>query len=687
MTEDNGDNRLRRKARRVAGRESAGLNEAEQRDLLQRLRELESQNEQLRQLSRDLEASKDQFAGLYETAPLGFISLDPEGIIQRANGAARQLLSGNEYSMIGHPFSSFVVPEDLPHYFENKLWKDKEKQSSTFELRLNGPRGRRPRVQIHATCRYRPSGVLNRCDLVFSDVTAQRRLEDELRSSRENLSLATEAGGIGIWSYDLQRSEAYWNEQLYRLLGLKPRKGPEDGERFFTFIHPEDRNGALQSLQSLLASTARTLDLEFRIVRIDGQIRWLGARGRVIHDENGRPAAIHGINWDITAVKRNELELQESRERFQSVLEHSLDVAFRRNFQTQRYDYLSPVIEQITGFSADEISAMNSETLLSLVHPEDRTRVTAAVETACRTGSGKLSFRFRKKSGEYLWMADHFTIQKDSEGRPLHRIGVMRDITEQRNAENALKEKRRMLSKKLFELEHSNRELSDYAYAVSHDLKAPLRAVRNYADFLLEDLEGQLTGEQKSYLEGMKKAISQGDELIRDLLNFSRIGQVRETPEQVDLAELVREICDMLDLPEEAQVSVPENCPPLTVERSLLKQILSNLIGNAVKFNDSTVKKVDVWCRPALHRRMELLVEDNGIGIKERYREKIFRVFQRLHASSVYEGTGIGLAIVRKAAAHLGGTVRVESAPGEGSTFIVSLPETPQEKGEDAKQQ
>lgn len=686
MTEDSDDSRLHGKARRVAGGESAGQNEAEQRDLLQRLRELESQNEQLRQLSRDLEASRDQFAGLYETAPLGFISLDPEGIIQRANAAARQLLSGNEYSMIGHPFSSFVVPEDLPHYFENEPRRKKDKQSSTFELRLSGPRGR-PRVQIYATCHYRPSGRLSRCDLVFSDVTVQRRFEDELRNSRENLALATEAGGIGIWNYDLQRSEAYWNEQLYRLLGLEPRKGPEDGGLFFTFIHPEDRNGALQSLQSLLASIERTLDLEFRIVRIDGQIRWLGARGRIIHDENGRPAAIHGINWDITAVKRNELELQESRERFQSVLEHSLDVAFRRNFQTQRYDYLSPIIEQITGFSADEITEMNSEELLSLVHPEDRTRVTAAVETACRTGSGRLAFRFRKKSGEYLWMADHFTIQKDSEGRPLYRIGVMRDITEQRKAENALEEKRRMLSKKLFELEHSNRELSDYAYAVSHDLKAPLRAVRNYADFLLEDLEDQLTGEQKSYLEGMKKAISQGDELIRDLLDFSRIGQVREAPEQVDLAELVREICDMLDLPEEAQVSVPENCPPLTAERAMLRQIMSNLIGNAVKFNDSTVKKVDVWCRPALHRRMELLVEDNGIGIKERYREKIFRVFQRLHAASVYEGTGIGLAIVRKAAAHLGGTVRVESTPGEGSTFIVNLPETPPKEGEEVEQQ
>jgi PAS domain S-box-containing protein len=686
MAEDPEHKRLFQKARLTDAKDAAESDAKEQGDLLCQVRNLKVQNEQLGRLIRDLEISRDKFAGLYESAPLGFISLNAEGIIQRANAAARHLLTGDEHAMIGHPFSSFVVPEDLPQYFHNKPWRQQKNRPSVFELRLYGPKGGRLHAQFHAICHSGSEGGQSRFDLAFFDVTEQARLEEQLRTSREHLELATQAGGIGIWNYDLKQNKTYWNEQLYRLLGLEPRKGPEEGGVFFDFIHPEDRKGALQSLQALMESQDE-LELEFRVIREDGQIRWMAAKGRIDRDETGRPVRIQGANWDISGKKRSEMALQQSRERFQTVLEHSLDVAFRRNLQTQKYDYLSPVIEQLTNYSADQITKMDSEELLLLIHPEDRTRVTAGVETACRTGSGKLTFRFQKKNGGYLWMADHFTIQKDSDGRPLYRIGVMRDITEQRRAEKALEEKQEVLSGKVFKLEHSNRELADYAYAVSHDLKAPLRAVRNYADFLLEDLEGQLTGDQKSYLEGMKKAISQGDELIRDLLDFSRIGQVMDAPEQVDLAELVRETCDMLDLPEEAQVSVPENCPPLTAERAMLRQILTNLIGNAVKFNDAEVKKVDVWCRPALHRRMELLVRDNGIGIGERYREKIFRVFQRLHASSVYEGTGIGLAIVRKAAAHLGGTVSVESTPGEGSTFIVNLPEDPPEPGEDAKQQ
>ncbi len=691
MKKDPAHKKLRKTAERIVGGEPAVLTEEEQLDLLRLAQELEiahvqlaAQNEQLRQLSRELEASRDEFVGLYESMPLGFVSLSPKGIVLRANARARQLFAGGTDTMVGSPFSNYVVPEDLPRYFEHREGADREGRFAAFELRLRGAKGRLLNARMHARWHYGPEGALRRWDLAVIEVTEQKQLEAALEKSREHLELATRAGEVGIWIYDLGENESHWNAQLYRMLGLEPRKGPENGDFFFTFIHPEDREGALENLQSLLASTDELVDLEFRVVKTDGRVRWLAARGRIARDEDGRAVEVHGVNLDITDNKQNELALQESRERFQTVLEHSLDVAFRRNLQTQQYDYLSPVIEQITGFSANEVIEMNNDELLSLVHPEDRTRAAAGMEAAFRTGSGKLKFRFCKKNGGYLWMADHFTIQKDARGRPIYRTGVMRDITDQWDAEKELEEKTQKLSAKLFELEHTNRELSDYAYAVSHDLKAPLRAVRNYADFLIEDLEEKLTGEQRTYLAGMKKAISQGDELIRDLLNFSRIGQVLDAPEKIDLAELVREVCEMLSLPEAVQVSVPRDCPALVARRSMLRQILLNLIDNAVKFNDSDVKKVEVWCRPGLRQWIELLVKDNGIGIGERYQEKIFRVFQRLHSGRQYEGTGIGLAIVRKAAAHLGGTVRVESAQGRGSMFIVTLPETQPEPDDDA---
>ncbi len=676
---------LRKKAEKIANGEENGLPEEEQLDLLRLAHELEMahvdlevQNEQLRHVGRELEAARNEFYDLYESAPVAFLSLSPKGLITRANSAARNML----YPAVGHHtgivFSQVVMPRDWRVFFASMKKIAERGKPGSFELRLRGKEGRVRHVHLQAAAKYDAQRAFTHWDLAIFDITEQKRLEKELRDSRKQLFLATSAGGIGIFIQEMKTRKAYWNDQLYRLLGLTPQTGTEEGETFFQLIHPEDRKGVLQNTASLF-ELGRTIDLDFRIIRADGHIRWLAAKGTLHRDDARRPLLIQGTAFDITEKKRSEIELQENRERFRSVLEHSLDIAFRRNLQTQRYDYISPVIEEVTGFSKSEIGEMGSDELMALVHPEDRTRAASEMEKAYRSGMGKLEFRFQTRDGRYVWMSDHFSIQYDDEGRPLYRIGVMRDITDQKQTEKELAEQRRALSVKVDELEQSNRELSEYAYAVSHDLKAPLRAVRNYADFLIEDLEDQLSGEQKIYLEGIKTALSQGDALIRDLLNFSRIGQVMEAPEEVDLEEAVGEVCEMLTLPEEAKVSVHSGCPPLITTRSLLMQILINLIGNGIKFNDSDVKRVEVWCRPVPIDRVELLVKDNGIGIGERYKQRVFRVFQRLHTPKEYEGTGIGLAIVRKAAANLGGSVRLESTPGQGSTFIVDLPREPPE--------
>jgi PAS domain S-box-containing protein len=675
---------LRQKVDRIVKGDAVDLPEEAQIDLLGLAHELEvahveleTQNEQLRKTSRKLESSRREYWDLYESAPVAYVTLSPKGLIQKVNAAAREILNRAGPDPVGHAFSTFVVTEDMGRYFRSMKKIAAEHSTGTFDLRMADKKLRPVRVHIQAAPKFDGAGNFSHWHLAFFDISEQKQFEEDLRISRENLDLATRAGAIGLWRSDLRTHQSYWNEQLYRMLGLTPRNGPEKVERFFEFIHPEDSHGGLENPQRLL-ELGDEIDLEFRIVRADdGQIRWLAARGTIDRDAAGRAVRMQGVNWDITDRKQSELELQQNRERFRAVLEHSLDIAFRRNLQTQTYDYISPVIEQITGFGPDEISTLSSEDLMALVHPEDRIRVTAEVEQACKSGQGKLEFRFQRKNGGYCWMGDFFTIQKDADGRPLYRIGVMRDITEQKETEKKLTEQQKQLAEKLLELQQSNAELSEYAYVVSHDLKAPLRAVRNYADFLIEDLQRKLTGEQETYLEGLKKAVSQGDALIRDLLNFARIGQTRETPEEINLERLVDEVCETLQMDDETRVSVRSGCPSLTADPLLLKMILVNLVANGLKFNHSDVKRVEVACRAVPGGRVELRVTDNGIGIEDRYRDQIFRVFQRLHSDTAYEGTGIGLAIVRKAAIQMGGSVRLESTPGDGSTFIVNLPERP----------
>ncbi|MEJ2167461.1 MAG: ATP-binding protein, partial [Desulfobacterales bacterium] len=350
---------------------------------------------------------------------------------------------------------------------------------------------------------------------------------------------------IGIWVSDLTTGQSHWNEQLYRMLGLEPRNGPEDQDAFFEFIHPADRQGVLQNTRTVVELKGK-IDLEFRIIRADdGRVRWLTARGAVDRDTHGRPVRLQGVNFDITA---------------------------------------------------------------------------------------------RKEAEETLRLAQL------------------------------------QLAKQLAETERINEELSQFAYAVTHDLKAPLRAIANYVEFLNEDLGDTLTGDQKDYLKGLKTAVAQGDALINDLLSFSRLGRTPPVAEAVDVPGLVNEICALLNVSHDVEIEVQPQWPNIRTDYSLLKQILQNLIANGLKFNRRNPKRIAIGWQKAGNGHIEIFVRDNGIGIAPEYSEQIFQIFRRLHTSREYEGTGIGLAIVQKAAQNLGGSVRLESIPGEGSAFYVNLP-------------
>jgi light-regulated signal transduction histidine kinase (bacteriophytochrome) len=223
-------------------------------------------------------------------------------------------------------------------------------------------------------------------------------------------------------------------------------------------------------------------------------------------------------------------------------------------------------------------------------------------------------------------------------------------------------------------LEEANTELSQYARVVSHDLQAPLRAINNYVSFLKEDLAPSLESEQENYLDAISRTGNQAVELVNDLLELSRIGKKAGFIESIRTGAFIKETLASLSLPEDVTVTMVEDWPTIVSEPVLLRQVFQNLIENAVKFNTAQNKLVELGWRDAANDCYEFRVRDNGIGIEQSNREKIFHVFERLHTTKEYEGTGVGLAIVKKAAGKLGGSIRLESKPGESSTFFVTLP-------------
>jgi light-regulated signal transduction histidine kinase (bacteriophytochrome) len=258
-------------------------------------------------------------------------------------------------------------------------------------------------------------------------------------------------------------------------------------------------------------------------------------------------------------------------------------------------------------------------------------------------------------------------------------LELQQEIDERETAEELLRLAHRDLAKKAFDLEEANKELSQYAYAISHDIMTPLRAIHNYADFLQEDLEATLEGDQKMYLDGLVNAVGQGEALVDDLLELSRISGATGKIETINVGRFLRELIDFLDLSADVEVVLGDDWPSIDARPTLLRQIFQNLIINAIKFNRSSAKRIKIDWRPVGQDRYEFCVRDNGIGIETRYHEQIFRVFQRLHTREEYEGTGIGLAIVQKATSKLHGAIFVKSELGKGSSFLVTLPRTQKE--------
>lgn len=292
-------------------------------------------------------------------------------------------------------------------------------------------------------------------------------------------------------------------------------------------------------------------------------------------------------------------------------------------------------------------------------------------------GNPMVDFECRMTNGDggLSWIRWIVQILFDEKGATSEIQAIGRDITEQKAAEKGLRSAHLELESRNQDLKNAYNELYEYSEAVSQDLNGIIRAVSNYTDFLYEDLSQSLTGEQRLYLENLKQVARQGGLLIKELKTLAKIGKYPEEPAPVDFDGIVNETAAYLKLtPERVGLDLPDTWPAVKAPPGLVRIILNNLFSNAVKFNQSEKPHIEMGWLEHTPGRTEIYVRDNGIGIDPLYHARVFQVFKRLHTGKEYEGTGIGLAMVSKAVSHMGGSVRVESAPGQGSTFFVDLP-------------
>lgn len=406
--------------------------------------------------------------------------------------------------------------------------------------------------------------------------------------------------------------------------------------------------------------------------RLDGVIEtWnAGATVSPVHDAAGAVVGASAIARDIGERDSLESALRLSEERYRALALASAQIVWTKNARGEvTGDW--PTWRAFTGQPADEIAARG---WINAVHPEDRERISRVWVRAFQTGSVyETEYRLRRSDGEYRHMLVRGVPVPDAAGRVREWIGSCADITERQRAGEEL-EKR--VQERTAQLQAANRELEAFAYSVSHDLRAPLRAIHGFSRILMEECASQLSPEAKHYLEAVHGNALQMGELIDDLLTFSCLSRQPIEKPQIQPAEIVALALTELshEIDPRVQLTVGD-LPACEGDPALLKQVFVNLLSNALKYTGKRPQpRIDVGATPPQDGCAPVFyVRDNGVGFDMRYVHKLFGVFQRLHRAEEYQGTGIGLATVQRIVHRHGGRVWAESEIDKGAAFYFTL--------------
>lgn len=317
-----------------------------------------------------------------------------------------------------------------------------------------------------------------------------------------------------------------------------------------------------------------------------------------------------------------------------------------------------------SGYTREELIGKDYRNFNSRYHPEEFYDEMFATITSGKIWKSEM--RDVSKNGKHYWVDNTIVPMLNKLGKPYRYISFKNDISKIKNAEIEIRQH-------ADNLERINKELDQFAYVVSHDLKAPLRAINNLSEWIEEDITEIVNDDTRENLKLLRGRVQRMEGLINGILEYSRAGRIKNNNSLVDLHQLINDITTTTNTRPNVKFILPSNLPKIITERVALEQILANFISNAVKYNDSENPVVEIGFKD-LDTAWEFSVKDNGPGIPEDYHDKIFVIFQTLQARDKIESTGVGLAIVKKLIEDKGGKIHLDSAPGKGSTFSFTWP-------------
>jgi PAS domain S-box-containing protein len=413
-----------------------------------------------------------------------------------------------------------------------------------------------------------------------------------------------------------------------------------------------------------------------------GVPKWWDIIVMPVRSETGQPERLIAVARDITEVKRTATNLLAANRFLDSLIENLPAMVVVKDAETLKFVRVNKSFEDLIGITKSQLLGKGAHDLFSAAEAD---YVVFKDREALEQGS-LVDIPRQSIHTAHLGLRTFHTMKMpigDANGRPQYLLAISFDITERELAEEAIRELNGALQSKAAQLESTNKELESFSYSVSHDLRAPLRAIDGFAEIIEEDYKDKLDDEGRRYLSVIRQNSKRMGALIDDLLEFSRLGRQTVANDEVNVDSLVREVVQDVLAAERSQAAggdhVPPTIdigplPPAQGDRGLLRQVWVNLISNAVKYSSKSKQPVISVSGRKVDAENHYSVRDNGVGFNMDYVEKLFGVFQRLHRNDEFSGTGVGLAIVHRVVTRHGGRVWAEGRVNDGAVFTFALP-------------
>ncbi|MES2035845.1 MAG: PAS domain S-box protein [Pseudomonadota bacterium] len=493
---------------------------------------------------------------------------------------------------------------------------------------------------------------------------SERRLADE---QQRLLKLAEAMSGIGNWRYDLVNSVLTWSDEVYRIHGVEPGE-PPGMEWALAFYEGEER----QKLEGFLRGCVENRcggEMKLRVRRPDGEQRVVVTNAVCDVSDTNEVTAIVGLTQDITAQEAALAGLRRSETRYRLLADHMGDVITRIRLDGAS-SYISPAVTALLGYDPREMAGRPAQ---DFVHPDDRAEL---LETFGKMARGaersRLQHRALRKDGTAVWVETDFQIVHGATGKPFEMIAVIRDITERRRLEDALRDARDRA-------EAASEAKSEFLANMSHELRTPLTSVIGFSGLLMASKA--LEAKERRFADRINVAGKALLSVINDVLDYSRLeaGAMTVNAEPFSVRDLVAQASDIvqLQLLERGlayHVEIADDVPDRLVgDAPHLKQVLLNMLSNAAKFTPEGEVRLRVETAPAPDGRavLKVSVSDTGIGIAPEVLAELFQRFVQGDGSTTrqYGGAGLGLAISKRLMDLMGGELGAESRQGQGSTF------------------